>query len=221
MHFINTVIFDMDGLLIDSEPFWRLAEIKVFATVGLQLTNEDCRKTIGYRFDEVVDYWYKRHPWEGKSKLHIMHEVIEEVEQAILNLAEPMRGAVACIHFCKDQGLKTAIASSSSTKLIKASAKRLGVENEIDQIVSAELFLYGKPHPQVFIETAHLLGVHRDDCIVLEDSLNGILAAKSAKMQCIAIPDLENKNNSKYIIADEICDSLIEAIPLIENRIRK
>jgi beta-phosphoglucomutase-like phosphatase (HAD superfamily) len=66
-----------------------------------------------------------------------------------------------------------------------------------------------------------LLGVHRDDCIVLEDSLNGILAAKSAKMQCIAIPDLENKNNPKYIIADEICDSLIEAIPLIENRIIK
>jgi HAD superfamily hydrolase (TIGR01509 family) len=218
MQQLNTAIFDMDGLIIDSEPFWRAAEIKVFETVGLQLTHNDCRKTVGMRFDEVVEFWYRQHPWEGKSKNRIMHEVIEEMESAILHHATPMNGAIECIEFFKSNGYKTAIASSSAGKLIRACVKRLQLEDFIDKEVSAELFSHGKPHPQVFIETAHLLGSHSMECLVLEDSFYGVLAAKAARMYCIAVPDHENKNNPKFVIADLICDSLHDAVTAFSNR---
>lgn len=212
---IEAVIFDMDGLLIDSEPLWRKSEIKVFETVGLQLTDADCALTTGYRFDEVVKYWYTRHPWEGKSLSQIEMEVLDEMEIGISTIIEPIKGAVEIIQLAKEKGYKTAIASSSAIRLIKACVRRLGVEDSLDVLHSAEYCEYGKPHPQIFIETAKLLGVSPYHCLVLEDSLNGVLAAKSAKMSCIAIPDLENKNNPKFAIADLVCKDLNEAMQYI------
>jgi len=212
---INTVIFDMDGLLIDSEPLWIETEKKVFASVGLVLSDADCRLTMGARFDEVIDYWYRISPWEGRSKIHLLHDAIHEMEQGILNTVEPLAGAIECIEYCKSKGYKTAIASSSATKLIEACAKRLGIKKDIDLLLSAELFAYGKPHPQVFIEAANLLKSAPHECVVLEDSLYGVIAAKAAKMKCIAVPDPGNKKNPKYIIADEVCDSLLEVVKFL------
>src|SRR5688572_9265803 len=88
----DTIIYDMDGLIINSEPFWRQAEIKVFATVGLQLTDADCIETTGYRFDEVVDHWWHKAPWQNKSKQQIHDEVIDEMENAITHHAIEMPG---------------------------------------------------------------------------------------------------------------------------------
>ncbi len=69
---IEAVIFDMDGLIIDSEPLWREAEIEVFATVGIALDDERCRETLGLRIDQVVDHWYRRFPWTGPSQNEIV-----------------------------------------------------------------------------------------------------------------------------------------------------
>ena len=77
----EAVIFDMDGVLIDSEPFWRQAEIKVFGSVGIHLTEQDCMQTTGYRFDEVVNFWWHKQPWQGKTKEEIHDEVIDEIDR--------------------------------------------------------------------------------------------------------------------------------------------
>jgi sugar-phosphatase len=212
---IEAIIFDMDGLLIDSEPLWRKSEIKVFETVGLQLTDADCALTTGYRFDEVVKYWYAKHPWGGKSLSQIENEVLDEMELGISTNIEPIKGAIEIIKLAKAKGYKTAIASSSAIRLINACVKRLGVEDSLDILHSAEFCEYGKPHPQIFIDTAKLLGVSPYHCVVLEDSLNGVLAAKSAKMCCIAIPDQENKNNTKFVIANIVCKDLTEAMQYV------
>ena len=124
----DAVIYDMDGLIIDSEPYWRKAEMKVFATVGLILSEEDCIQTTGFRFDEVVEHWWHKQPWQGKSKQQIHDEVIDEMEDAITHHAEEMKGVHASLEFFKSSGLKISLASSSAMRFIKATVKKLKME---------------------------------------------------------------------------------------------
>jgi sugar-phosphatase len=206
----TTVIYDMDGLMINSEPFWRQAEIKVFATVGLQLTEQDCIQTTGFRFDEVVDFWYNRQPWTGKSKQQIHDEVIEEMENAITHHATEMEGVHASLEYFKTKGLRIALASSSAMRLIKATVKKLDIESYFELLVSAEHETYGKPHPAVFLRTAETLRVRPDECLVLEDSFYGLLAAKAAKMKCAVVPDALAFDDARFVIADWKLKSLKE-----------
>lgn len=214
---LRTVIYDMDGLIINSEPFWRQVEIKVFATVGVHLTEHDCIQTTGFRFDEVVDFWYNRQPWTGKSKQQIHDEVIDEMENAITHHATEMEGVHASLEYFKGKGLSIALASSSAMRLIKATVKKLDIENYFELLVSAEHETYGKPHPAVFLRTAETLKVRPDECLVLEDSFYGLLAAKAAKMKCAVVPDALGFNDARFVIADWKLKSLKEAhlaIPL-------
>ena len=206
----EAVIFDMDGVLIDSEPFWRQAEIKVFGSVGIHLTEQDCMQTTGYRFDEVVNFWWHKQPWQGKTKEEIHDEVIDEMVNAITNHADSMKGVVQALEFFKSKGLRIALASSSAMRLIKATVVRLNIESYFELLVSAEHELYGKPHPAVFLRTAETLKIRPEKCLVIEDSFFGLLAAKSAKMSCVVIPDPANYHNPKFVIADWKLNSLSE-----------
>src|SRR4051812_40381980 len=123
----EAVIYDMDGLLIDSEPFWRQAEIKVFNSVGMDITEADCMETTGYRFDEVVEHWWQKKQWTGKTKTVVHDEVIDEMEHAITHHAIAMKGAHASLEFFKSKGVRMALASSSAMRLIKATVKKLDI----------------------------------------------------------------------------------------------
>jgi len=202
IHAFEAVIFDMDGVLIDSEPFWRKAEIEVFATVGLQLTENDCMKTTGFRFDETIKYWYNLHPWQGKSIHQIEQEVLDKMEYYMLHEAPLMPAVESAIHTIRSSHVKVAVASSSALRLIKATAHRLGGAHLFHALVSAQFEDYGKPHPAVFLTAAKQLGVVPEKCLVIEDSLNGVIAAKAAKMTCAAIPAELDFANHKFAIAD-------------------
>src|SRR5690554_5802799 len=76
---IDTVIFDMDGVLIDYEPLWKAAEIKVFETIGIDFIKVGGEKTVGLRIDEVIDYWYEKYPWENKTKAQVVDEIMLEM----------------------------------------------------------------------------------------------------------------------------------------------
>jgi len=204
----EAVIFDMDGVLIDSEPWWRKAEIEVFKTVGLLLTDDDCMKTTGFRFDEVVEYWYHRFPWQGKTTEQVATEVIERMEHHILYDAPLFLGVHEAISNAAGSGAKLAVASSSALRLIKAMASRLQHDGAFEALVSAEFEPYGKPHPAVFLSAAKQLGVKPERCLVIEDSLFGVIAAKAAKMNCVAIPALHDRQNPKFAIADFMLDDI-------------
>lgn len=206
----NAVIYDMDGLIIDSEPFWRKAEMKVFATVGLILTEQDCMHTTGFRFDEVVEYWWNKKPWTGKSKKEIHDEVIDEMENAITHHAKEMSGVHSSLEFFKKEGLRISLASSSAMRLIKATVKKLKIEGYFEYLISAEYETHGKPHPGVFIRTAETLRVHPERCLVVEDSFAGLLAAKSARMKCVIIPAPHESGDPRFVIADWKLKSLNE-----------
>lgn len=200
----------MDGLLIDSEPFWRKAEIKAFAEVGVQLSEDDCRETMGYRLNEVVELWYSRKPWKGISLIEMEARILSLVSQYILEEGKPMPGVERLIKDCKVNNLKIAIASSSPMMLINSVVKVLKMEGEFDILHSAQDEPFGKPHPAVFISTARLLDVHPHECLVLEDSFHGVVAALAAKMSVVAVPDAEMINDKRFKAATLTIKSLEE-----------
>ena len=207
---INAVIFDMDGLLIDSEPFWRRAQIAAFNSVGVSLTDDDMRQTMGRRIDEVVAHWFHERTWGGASQKDVEALIVDKVIELIKSEGAPLPGVLEVIEYFKNKSLPMAIASSSSTEIIDAVVDKFHIRNCFEHIYSAEHETHGKPHPGVYITTASLLGVPTHRCLALEDSPSGVLSAKAAKMKCVAVPDAENINHSYILIADAVLNSLEE-----------
>ena len=132
------------------------------------------------------------------------------MERRIYEKGELMPGAVEIIDFLQTMNIPLAIASSSDRRLIDAVLSRLGLEKLFTVIHSAEKEEFGKPHPAVFISTSKLLQKDPSRCLVLEDSLNGIIAAKAARMIVAAVPHHENLNDPRFTIADIVVPSLME-----------
>ena len=204
------IIFDMDGLLINSEPFWQRAETAVFSDVGIHLTPEMCRQTMGLRTDEMVKYWYDRQPWSGPSLPEIERAVLSHLSHLIRTEGTPMPGAVELVKQLGSAGIDMAIASSSPLTIIKVVVQMFGWSEVIGVMKSAENQEYGKPHPGVFIETAKAIGYSPAHCLVFEDSINGVIAGKAARMRTIAVPDRSMYDRPEYGIADFKISSLVE-----------
>jgi sugar-phosphatase len=204
----EAVIFDMDGVLIDSEPLWRIAEARAFNAIGVPMTEEDGFQTMGLRTDEVVEYWYARFPWSEPSKTEVEGAIVGNVIALIEERGEALPGAVEAVRGMRVAGYRVGLASSSAMEIIAAVLRRIGLTDDFDVLQSAEHEPYGKPHPAVYIECARSLGIAPANCLALEDSPAGVLAAKAAKMTCIAIPPHELRDDQRYCIADFQLDSI-------------
>lgn len=204
----RAAIFDMDGLLIDSEPLWRRAEIACFEKAGIALTEDDCRKTMGFRLNEVVEYWYAQQPWQNYSKLQLEEDILNSVTDLIHREGKPMPGVQEALTLFESQGYSLALASSSAMVLIEAVLEKLELKHRFEVVRSAQHEKFGKPHPQVFIATAQQLDVAPENCIVLEDSFHGVIAGKAAKMKVVAVPDSSEISHPKFGAADLVISSL-------------
>ena len=205
---IRAVVFDMDGVLIDSEPFWQESEIDAFGRAGLALTREMCLQTMGLRVDEVVEYWRRRRAFDGAPAGTLEDAIIGGVVERILSKGEAKEGAAHALGFFRARGLRVALASSSAYRLIGAVTERLGLAGEFEVAYSAEEEEYGKPHPGVYLTAARRLGVAPTQCLAVEDSFNGVLAAKAARMKCVAVPEPAQRRDPRFCIADVVLDSL-------------
>jgi mannitol-1-/sugar-/sorbitol-6-/2-deoxyglucose-6-phosphatase len=210
---ITSVILDMDGLLIDTEPAWRAAEAGVFAALGVQLSGADLLSTTGQAIGEVVAIWRQRKPRLGGGHLdqlsdteiadHITDLVVAQVEAD----GEPMAGVAEAIEMFHRHGLGLAIASSSPARLIDAVCERLGLD-DVEVRCSASDEANGKPAPDVYLAAARKLGESPARCLAIEDSPNGVLAAKAAGMRCLAVPDAALAADPRYREADLVLASL-------------
>jgi len=217
---IKAVIFDMDGVLIDSEPLWRKAMIEGFASIGVLITEEDCKKTTGNRLKEVVEYWFEKLNILDFLPTEIEHRIINMLVKLINNEGKAISGVIEVINFCKNKNIKIGLATSSSNQLMEAVLEKLNLKNTFKSSISAENMEYGKPHPEVFLNCASQLQISPLECIVIEDSINGVIAAKAAFMKVIALPEQENINNHKFSIADYKLNNMQEVLKLFKTIIK-
>lgn len=207
---LQACIFDMDGVLLDSEPFWRQAEIEVFATVGLDLTEQDCMETMGVRIDEVVALRHSQKPWSRPSCPEVAERIVERVAELIQTRGRPLEGVGEALGFLAGKGIPLALASSSSSRLIRATLHALDLTDVFPVWHSAEHEEFGKPHPAVFLATARKLGVTPTSCLAIEDSLNGVVAAFAARMPVLAVPEPAVARDPRFALAQAVLGSLHE-----------
>ena len=217
---IKAVIFDMDGVLIDSEPLWRKAMIEGFASIGVLITEEDCKKTTGNRLKEVVEYWFEKLDILDFLPTEIEHRIINTLVKLIKNEGKAISGVIEVINFCNNKNIKIGLATSSSNQLMEAVLEKLNLKNTFKSSISAENMEYGKPHPEVFLSCASQLQISPLECIVIEDSINGVIAAKAAFMSVIALPEHDNINNHKFSIADYKLNNMQEVLKLFKTIIK-
>lgn len=204
----DAVIFDMDGVLIDSEPLWKIAMEEVFSSLGSTLTKQDFQITVGLRLDEVVVFWHQHEQWENFTPKQIEDNIVQKMIELIKANAQPLPGVLKTLAFLKEKGLKIGLGTSSYEILIDTILQELGIRHYFDFTHSAELEEFGKPHPAVYLTVAEKLGVSALKCVVIEDSLNGIIAAKAARMKVICIPEKTHHPEPKLIIADWMFETM-------------
>jgi sugar-phosphatase len=207
---IQAVIFDMDGLLIDTEPQWQKIERDFAGKMGISITPENQKETLGLRTLEMISYWYHYKPWPGPDFRKSEQEIEEKMLCYYIEEAKLMKGAMQVIKFFSDLKIQMAIASSSPMKLIDTFLDKFKLNSYFSVKHSAEFEEFGKPHPGVYISTAKKLGFYPSRCVTFEDSFNGLLSAKAAKMKTVVIPDPDHYSDERFIIADLKIKSLDE-----------
>jgi sugar-phosphatase len=207
---MRALIFDMDGVLVDSEPLWREAEQEIFATVGVELTDAYCELTMGMRSDEVIDYWYRRSPWTGTTPAELEARLDARMQALIAERATAMPGVHAAIEMARRLAMRIGLATSSGPNLIRAVLEKIALAEAFDVTRSAMDETHGKPHPAVFLSTARELGVEPRDCVVIEDSVAGVRAGAAAGMRVIAVPPPHHFERTEHDIADFKLHSLEE-----------
>lgn len=211
----DAVIFDMDGVLIDSEPLWKIAMEEVFREVGSNLTKADFQKTVGLRIDEVVRFWHDHEGWTGTTPEKIEYDIVERMRLLIRSHGKPLEGVPEMLQFLSEKKKKIGLATSSYAVLIEAVLEVLELSHFFDFTHSAEHEAYGKPHPAVYLTTAEKLNVSPVRCLVIEDSLNGIISAKAARMKVVCIPEKTHHTEPRLALADHRYESMSELLKAV------
>jgi mannitol-1-/sugar-/sorbitol-6-/2-deoxyglucose-6-phosphatase len=183
----RAAIFDMDGLLVDSEPCWRRAEREVFGSVGVDITDDMARVTAPMTTREVTLHWFRFRPWHGRSLDDVEAAVIARVGELIRTEWRAMPGVRPALALCGAMNWRVALASNSPAVLCDLVLGELGVTPAFHAVISADVVERGKPDPAIYLHAANSLGVAPHDCLVFEDSPGGVRAARAAGMSVVAI----------------------------------
>ncbi len=203
----KALIYDMDGLLVDSMIYWLEMDREFFAERGWDMTEDLVRIMTGK--SEKENTLILKQTFGGDEEIDKM--VLARREKINIIYKEKtmaMPGVITLIKKTKEKGLKQAVASGAPEHTIKITVDRFGWADHFDELFSVEHVEHkGKPEPDVFLHTAKKLGVKPEECVVLEDAENGVVAAKRAGMACIAVPD-DRWSFGDFSSADLIVDSL-------------
>jgi HAD superfamily hydrolase (TIGR01509 family) len=207
---LKAVIFDLDGVIIDSEPFHLVVNEKIFDNLGINLSEEEYHGFIGTTHKDM---------WTTiKRKFNLPQPVSELVNMQVsgnINYIkneeiEEIKGVKDLLFKIASENIKIGIASSSPTEVIELVIKKLGISDYFSAIVGGEKIEKGKPAPDIFLEAAKFLNTKPEYCVVIEDSENGVKAAKTAGMKCIGFrnPNTGNQDLKKADLIIDKYDSL-------------
>jgi sugar-phosphatase len=199
---IEAVIFDMDGVIINSEPIWAEAQKEIFTSIGVEYNDELALKTVGTGTKDTIDFWYRHSPWQGVSFEEVKERIHTKMVALIREKGKIMEDLNYILDYFKAKGLKLALASGSPYILINQVIEQLDVKKYFEIVHSIEHEDFGKPHPAVFLTVAKKFGISPLNIAVVEDSFNGLIATKAARMKAIAYLPNGEYNNSKYDFAD-------------------
>jgi mannitol-1-/sugar-/sorbitol-6-/2-deoxyglucose-6-phosphatase len=207
---LKAVIFDMDGLLIDSEPLWQEAGSETLAEFGKELTPEQYHTSTGLRTEEWIQHWFHFFGISMEAAPVAIDSIVSKAIEKIDATGMVFPGVDSIMPFFKTRSFKIGLATSSPISLVNVVLRKLNLQNGFDAISSAEKLPFGKPHPEVYLNCAAQLGVAGMECIAFEDSFNGMIAAKAARMKCVIIPAAADYDHPKWNAADLKLSSLAE-----------
>jgi len=211
---VLAAIFDMDGLLIDSEPLWDRAELDIFASLNVDITRRhELPDTLGLRIDQTVRMWFEALPWSGPDQQEVTKRIIARAIALVEETRPLLPGVEQALQLCQQQGLKIGLASASPLHMLERVLEMFDLRNYFDVLASAEALPYSKPHPQVYLDAAAKLGIDPLNCVTLEDSFNGMIATKAARMRSIVVPAPEHRDDARWSLANVILDDLTQLKP--------
>lgn len=210
---IKAVIFDMDGVLVDTEPIMEKMMLQIFDELNIGISNETIRSYRGvssqkcwselkqkYFLPETVDYYVKERLNRGIEHFKI-HGV--RLVDNVLNMLKVF----------KELSLKSALATSAAEERMKIILELTGIQDQFDTIISASSVINSKPDPEIFLTASKQMSIKPEDCLVIEDSTNGVKAAKNGGMKCIGFDQYGEQDLTEAdIIINSFCDENIDHI---------
>ena len=213
----QAVIFDLDGVLADSEPWWNQIDANLLAEYGVTYRGEYHRNVLGVSYRLAVEFY--------KNAFHLSAPVEELMRRRgqiatefFANRVGLFPSAKTTLEELRQMKLRLALATSSVSASARPFLERTGIRSSFEVIVTGDEIRRGKPYPDIYLCTAEKLGVSADACLVIEDALSGVAAAKAANMRVAAIPDTRFVDPREYEKeTDYVLGSLSEIPTLISG----
>lgn len=212
---IKAVIFDMDGVMIDSEPLWEKTERILLARRDIEYSPTYRDQIVGLNQNDsgklLIDTFELKETVEDiiSERVEILTAIYEEELEVVLDL-------IPLLDNLRDNKFKLAVASSSPLRVINFVLDMFSLQEYFPVVVSGECTENGKPHPDIYLHTAKRLEVEPSECVAIEDSINGVKSAKAAGMYCIAVPD-KRLSQMEFQNADIIVPNLNRISPDLIN----
>ncbi len=212
---VRAVIFDMDGVIVDSEPYSMQALIDILRQYGVEPTEEELQRSYGRRVrDDFVDY-FSRHGVAADVNMAIAHKHARYYHLAAGHL-QPLPGVVALLMRLQDHGYHLALASSGDRVKVAFGMQALALNGIFEAVVTGDDVAHSKPDPEIYLIAAQQLAVPPEQCLAIEDAPAGVEAAKRAGMRCVAVTNsvAPEQLHKADLIVGSLADDLSPMLPV-------
>ncbi len=214
---IKGAVFDMDGLMFDSERITYNGWQKLMDENGYEYSIDVFKQTVGRRKKEVEQFYYSKY---GKD---FPYRKLSEIQRNnyinfVMTKGAPVKkGLYEILEFLKDNDIKIALATSTSRQTSLINLESAKVEKYFDTLVCGEDVTNGKPDPEVFLTAAKKIGIEPEQCVAFEDSFNGIRSAFAAGMTTVMVPDFIQPTDEILTMVNYLCSDLSNAVEVLKN----
>ncbi len=204
---MKAVIFDMDGVLVDSEPMHTAVSIETMAYYGVTIDENDMERFAGMTMQSIFSTLKSENNIKDPIESILARQEAGMLKHTLEDPQTPIAGIPEILAYLKQHKIPAAVASSSPKNLVKTVIDRLNIAASFEFLLSGEEVRHGKPNPEIYLAAAKALQVQPKDCVVIEDSKNGTLSAKAAGMFCIGFKNL-NSGDQDLSAADLVVPTL-------------